>query len=224
MMRISESSAYSYYNKLRACVREATALGHINQNPFDLVKGISQPDTYREFLTKEELIRLVNTATPTEAMKNSTLFSALTGMRMGDIMDLTWERIQHSDTMGYFVRFSMNKTKSEETLPISDEAMTLLGEPSKVLEDRVFPDYNFRLHYSELQRWLQKAGILKKITFHNFRHTFATLQLAEGTDIYTVSKLLGHKNIHTTQIYGKVMDKTKTEAMNRIHLLSLIHI
>ncbi len=218
MMRISESSAYSYYNKLRACVREATALGHINQNPFDLVKGISQPDTYREFLTKEELIRLVNTSTPTEAMKNSTLFSALTGMRMGDIMDLTWERIQHSDTMGYFVRFSMNKTKSEETLPISDEAMTLLGEPSKVLEDRVFPDYNFRLHYSELQRWLQKAGILKKITFHNFRHTFATLQLAEGTDIYTVSKLLGHKNIHTTQIYGKVMDKTKTEAVNRLHL------
>jgi len=133
-------------------------------------------------------------------------------------MDLTWERIQHSDTMGYFVRFSMNKTKSEETLPISDEAMTLLGKPSEVLEDRVFPDYNFRLHYSELQRWLQKAGILKKITFHNFRHTFATLQLAEGTDIYTVSKLLGHKNIHTTQIYGKVMDKTKTEAVNRLHL------
>ena len=218
LMRISDSSAYSYYNKLRACVREATAMGHVKQNPFDLVKGISQPETYREFLTKEELIRLANTSTPTEAMKNSCLFSALTGMRMGDIMSLTWSKVQHSESMGYFVRFSMNKTKSEETLPLSNEAIALLGAPSDSHESFVFPGYNFNAHYSELQRWLQKAGITKKITFHNFRHTFATLQLAEGTDIYTVSKLLGHKNIHTTQIYGKVMDKTKTEAMGRIHL------
>ena len=218
LMRISDSSAYSYYNKLRACVREATAMGHVKQNPFDLVKGISQPETYREFLTKEELIRLANTSTPTEAMKNSCLFSALTGMRMGDIMSLTWSKVQHSESMGYFVRFSMNKTKSEETLPLSNEAIALLGAPSDSPESFVFPGYNFNAHYSELQRWLQKAGITKKITFHNFRHTFATLQLAEGTDIYTVSKLLGHKNIHTTQIYGKVMDKTKTEAMGRIHL------
>ena len=98
-------------------------------------------------------------------------------MRMGDIMDLTWERIQHSDTMGYFVRFSMNKTKSEETLPISDEAMTLLGEPSKVLEDRVFPDYNFRL---PLQRapamaskgWYSQENNLSQFPSH-LRH-FAT--------------------------------------------------
>jgi integrase len=193
-------------------------MGHVKQNPFDLVKGISQPETYREFLTKEELIRLANTSTPTEAMKNSCLFSALTGMRMGDIMSLTWSKVQHSESMGYFVRFSMNKTKSEETLPLSNEAIALLGAPSDSPESFVFPGYNFNAHYSELQRWLQKAGITKKITFHNFRHTFATLQLAEGTDIYTVSKLLGHKNIHTTQIYGKVMDKTKTEAMGRIHL------
>ena len=218
LMRISDSSAYSYYNKLRACVREATAMGHVKQNPFDLVKGISQPETYREFLTKEELIRLAHTSTPTEAMRNSCLFSALTGMRMGDIMSLTWSKIQHSESMGYFLRFSMNKTKSEETLPLSEEAFALLGAPSDSPESSVFPEYNFSAHYSELQRWLQKAGITKKITFHNFRHTFATLQLAEGTDIYTVSKLLGHKNIHTTQIYGKVMDKTKTEAMGRIHL------
>ncbi|WP_421753577.1 tyrosine-type recombinase/integrase [Croceimicrobium sp.] len=217
MMRISESSAYSYYNKLRACVREATALGYVKQNPFDLVKGISQPEVYREFLTKEELIRLANSETRSDAMKRSCLFSALTGMRMGDIMSLTWEKIQYSDATGYFVRFNMNKTKAEETLPLSEEAILLLGEPT-FPEDKIFGDYNFKLHYSELQRWLQKSGITKKITFHNFRHTFATLQLAEGTDIYTVSKLLGHKNIHTTQIYGKVMDKTKTEAMNRIHL------
>jgi integrase len=104
-----------------------------------------------------------------------------------------------------------------ETLPISDEAVSLLGtyEESEVC---IFGDYNFQRDYANLNRWLQKAGIRKKITFHNFRHTFATLQLAEGTDIYTVSKLLGHKHIHTTQIYGKVMDTTKTKAMQSIQL------
>lgn len=220
MMRISNSSAYSYYNKLRACVREATALGKVRQNPFDLVKGISQPEVYREFLTKEELKRLLNTTTKTQELKTSTLFSALTGMRMGDICDLKWSQVQFSENLGYFLRFSMKKTKSEETLPLSNEAYALLGPPSENPEEKVFGSFQFKTHYRELQRWLQKAGVTKKITFHNFRHTFATLQLAEGTDIYTVSKLLGHKNIHTTQIYGKVMDKTKADAMNRLSIIS----
>ncbi len=66
--------------------------------------------------------------------------------------------------------------------------------------------------------WLQDAGITKNITFHSFRHTFATLQLEMGIDLYTVSKMLGHKSIKTTQIYAKVVDKAKAEAAGRIKL------
>lgn len=66
--------------------------------------------------------------------------------------------------------------------------------------------------------WIESAGLSKKISFHNFRHSYATLQLANGTDIYTVSKLLGHKNVSTTQIYTKILDKNKIEAANRIKL------
>jgi len=66
--------------------------------------------------------------------------------------------------------------------------------------------------------WLKDAGIEKNITFHSFRHTYATLQLEFGTELYTVSKLLGHRSIKTTQIYAKVKDKLKAEAAGRIKL------
>jgi site-specific recombinase XerD len=69
-----------------------------------------------------------------------------------------------------------------------------------------------------LKKWLETNGIKKKITFHCFRHTFATLQLSSGTDIYTVSKMLGHTNVKTTQIYAKVVDKKKEKAANAIKL------
>ena len=64
----------------------------------------------------------------------------------------------------------------------------------------------------ELKRWAVRAGITKDITFHSGRHTFAVMMLDLGADIYTVQKLLGHKELHTTQIYAKVMDKKKQEA------------
>ena len=216
-MRISQNSCYTYYNKLRATVRESMVYGHMISNPFDAVKGIQQPETYREFLTKEELLKLYNTPNESDFLKRTCIFSALTGLRLGDVTKLRGDQIQHSKNLGYFIRFTQSKTKGMETLPISDEALGLLGDYEESSE-RIFGDYNFQRDYAHLKRWLQSAGIRKKITFHNFRHTFATLQLAEGTDIYTVSKLLGHKHIHTTQIYGKVMDTTKTKAMQSIQL------
>nr|WP_255485165.1 tyrosine-type recombinase/integrase [Mucilaginibacter sp. X5P1] len=65
-------------------------------------------------------------------------------------------------------------------------------------------------------RWLAKAGINKNITFHCFRHTYATLQLEFGTDVYAVSKMLGHKHIKTTQVYAKVVDRKKNQTRNKI--------
>ncbi len=103
-------------------------------------------------------------------------------------------------------------------MPISEQAYTLLGERRGENEK-----FFCRLVYSaytnkQLFQWLKEAGITKKITFHCFRHTFATLQLTKGTDIYTVSKMLGHREIKTTQIYAKVVDDAKREAANKIKL------
>ena len=109
---------------------------------------------------------------------------------------------------------SQKKTGGIETLPISQQAVDLLGDRSQVKPfEGIFYDTRVR---NNIKKWMTAAGITKKITFHSFRHTFATLQLSAGTDIYTVSKLLGHKAVATTQIYAHVMDEKKREAVNRI--------
>ena len=102
-------------------------------------------------------------------------------------------------------------------MPISEQAFSLLGERGKPT-NKVFDGLNDRDRYYWFQLWISKAGITKQINFHGLRHTFATLQLSKGTDIYTVSKMLGHSNVRTTQIYAKVINQTKRDAADKIKL------
>jgi site-specific recombinase XerD len=101
--------------------------------------------------------------------------------------------------------------------PVSESVLSIINLQPKQNE-LVFGELKYSEITRPLKKWLSDSGITKKISFHNFRHTYATLQLANGTDIYTVSKLLGHKNVSTTQIYTKIMDKNKIIAANRINL------
>ncbi|MBP8041639.1 MAG: site-specific integrase [Bacteroidales bacterium] len=216
--KISENTAYSYFNKFKACLNEAVHEGLLPDNPIHRIKSMKQPETYREFLTLEELQKLAKTPCEHDVLKRAALFSALTGMRFGDIYVLKWKQIQHSLNNGYFIRFTQRKTKGMEVLPITEEAYSLCGIKDDS-ESKVFSGLRYSATLNQvLLRWILSAGISKKVTFHCFRHTFATLQLSMGTDIYTVSKLLGHKDISTTQIYAKVIDRTKNDAVQRIHI------
>jgi site-specific recombinase XerD len=103
-------------------------------------------------------------------------------------------------------------------MPISEQAYSFLGE-RKQPNDKVFEGLTYSAYSNKhLATWIGLAGITKDITFHSFRHTYATLQLSQGTSIYTVSKMLGHRELKTTQIYAKVMDKAKREATDKIKL------
>jgi len=82
--------------------------------------------------------------------------------------------------------------------------------------DFIFPLTHEGTVNDTLQHWAKVAGITKHISFHAARHTHATMMLTLGADLYTVSKLLGHKNIATTQIYAKIVDKKKEEAIGLI--------
>ena len=70
-----------------------------------------------------------------------------------------------------------------------------------------------------LKSWAKRAGITKAVTLHTARHTYATMLLTKGADLYTVSKLLGHSEVATTQIYAKIVDSKKAEAVNLLNNL-----
>ncbi len=215
---LSQNSAVSYFNKLKAALKQAYKDGYLKNDLNAKIEPIKQAETRRNFLTIEELNSLVKTECNNPLLKRAALFSALTGLRFSDIKNLVWGAIHHSTENGYTVQFTQQKTKGVEVLPISQQAFSLLGEP-KEPTNKVFEGLNYSAYENKhLYQWIGAAGITKDITFHCFRHTFATLQLSKGTDIYTVSKMLGHRELKTTQIYAKVLDLTKREAADKIQL------
>jgi len=214
--RLAQNSVYSYFNKLRAAINKAYELRLIDRNPLRAVKAVKQEDSKREYLTLEELKKLSEIPCRYDVLKRAFLFSALTGLRWSDINKLTWSEIQNSEQIGRTIVFKQKKTKGQEYLPMAEQAFSLLGERGAP-DERVFVGLKYSAYMNvELSKWVMKAGITKDITFHCARHTNATLLLTSGTDLYTVSKLLGHKDIKTTQIYAKIIDEKKRQAVNSI--------
>ena len=215
---LAQNSAVSYFNKLKATLKQAYKDGYLPSDLNGKIQPVKQAETQRNFLTIEELNSLVKTECNNPLLKRAALFSALTGLRFSDIKNLVWGELEYIDGNGYFIKFKQQKTKGVEMMPISEQAYSLLGE-RKEPTDKVFEGLTYSAYENKhLYQWIGAAGITKDITFHCFRHTFATLQLSNGTDIYTVSKMLGHRELKTTQIYAKIIDQTKREAADKIQL------
>ncbi|MCO6164507.1 site-specific integrase [Flavobacterium sp. NRK F7] len=215
--RISINTASSYYKNFIYVLKQAYKRNFISINLAEDAKYIKEEETHREYLTEEELTALWKTPIKDEKVKHMALFSALTGLRFIDVTNLTWKDVFNDKHQGYYIQFREQKTKNIKNHPISETAYNILKSQDNS-EDLIFGNIKYSQITRPLKLWLQDANITKKISFHNFRHSYATLQLANGTDIYTVSKLLGHKNVATTQIYTKILDKNKIEAANRINL------
>ena len=217
---ISQTTASTYFSILKAALKQAFIDEFLSTDIAAKVKNIPPNNVRRNYLTEAELNQLANTPCDITVLKRAALFSALTGLRHCDIQKLRWSEVQ-KDGDSYRLNFTQQKTKEVEYMPISEQAYKLCGEPKEPCR-LVFEDLTDAAWISKpLQRWLVAAGITRKITFHCFRHTFATLQLANGTDIYTVSKMLGHTNVKTTQIYAKVVNEKKEQAANAIKIAGL---
>lgn len=210
--RVSQNSAQSYFNVLKNALHSALEEQLLEYNGAFKVTAPKMVNPVREFLTEDELVKLKDEECRYPVLKKAFFFSVLTGLRWSDIQNLTWKNVVDEKEQSYLV-FKVQKTREAERLPIRQDARQLIGERLSS-EDRVFIGLKYSAwHNVELTRWMMRAGITKKITFHCARHTHATLLLNKGVDIYTVSKMLGHKEVRTTQIYAKLVNETKVKAV-----------
>jgi integrase len=217
---LANNSKCSYFAKFRASLNQAVKDKIINGNPAVETGNFKQEDTERQYLTLDEVRLLAQTECRYDVLKRAFLFSCLTGLRWSDCHNLTWKDIQDIPN-GCRVHFKQQKTKGQQYLDINNQARELMLEQGKA-DERVFKGLAYSDYFNvALQLWVLKAGINKQITFHCARHTFAVLQLTIGTDIYTLSKMLGHKDLKTTQIYAKIIDSKISEAMHKIPNINL---
>lgn len=214
-VRLSQNAQCNYWRKFACTLNTAVKEGIIAKNPLRGIEGVKEGNPERIYLTLAELKRMIATPCRNAELRRAFLFSCLTGLRISDIRKMTWKEI---GTCGEFTRitFAQQKTKEQEYLDISKDAASLLGERGNP-SDLVFRDLRID-HYSrnELRAWALDAGVSKHIVFHTGRHTFAVVMLELDTDIYTLQKLLGHRELRTTQRYAEVLDKKKQEAVARI--------
>ena len=211
---ISSGTASTYFNKVRAVINEAFTKEIISKNPLKQVKGITVIPSERVYLGLDELRVLVKTDCRYDILKNAFLFSCLTGLRWSDINKLDWSEI--SEFNGNMrITFNQKKTSNLQYLELSPQAYSLLNGFEQ--KGRVFQSLKYSAYMNvELLRWALAAGISKHVTFHTGRHTFAVSLITQGVDIYTLSKLMGHSEVKTTQVYADIIDSVRKEAMHKI--------
>jgi integrase len=214
---LATNTAAAYFIKFKIALKSAYRYGYLPKNINQDLKGIKEVETRREFLTFDELNTLVSTPCTNDLLKRAALFSALTGLRHSDIIKMKWEEIQEKDGL-FTLKYTIQKTNKYQELPISTQAVQLCGE-RKAPDGLVFEGLQYSAYANKaLAQWIGVAGITRNVTFHCFRHTFATLQLASGTQITTIQKMLGHKDLATTMVYAKTLEEAKREASEKIKL------
>ena len=223
--RVTDGTLHNYYRCVNSALNAAVRAEHIKVNPFNLLDPsdkIHKPESKREYLTIDEVRTLI--ATPIKSrsefnasIKSAYLFSCFCGLRISDVRALTWGNVI-CDRGPYRLEVVMKKTKDPIYLPLSNEAMRWLPERGgKTAADKVFDLPCFSQINDRLKAWAKSAGIDKKMTFHTARHTFATMMLTLGADLYTTSKLLGHADVKMTQVYAKIVNRKKDEAVNLVN-------
>jgi len=212
---LSTNTICVYFSTIKILLNEAVRQGIIAVNPIARLKASETPkriETQRAHLSIEELRLLADTPCKSDNDKRMFLFSCFTGLRWSDVCRVTWRMISEGK-----IEIVMKKTERLVVVPISENAKKWLPERNGAsLDACVYEKKNPKMVNDNIHEWIKNAGINKNVSFHVARHTFATLALTYGADLYTVSKLLGHQSIAITQIYAKIVDKKKEEAVNLI--------
>lgn len=217
---LNPSSAGVYFAAVVSTLQQACCDGLIDENPARRLsaeerKVLKGPGPRHTHLTIEEIkaLQAVDHRHGQDTLA-AFLFACFTGLRFSDVVTLRHTDIKTEDERRYIVK-TMVKTRRHIVIPLSACAERWLPRPPAHDDSLVFCLPTFRWVEICLKRMARDAGIVKALTFHSSRHTFATLQITLGSDLYTVSRLLGHRNIRSTQIYADIVAQKKLEAVFR---------
>lgn len=215
--KLAKNTASSYFNKVRAALNEAFREGIIRDNPVQRVKSVKAENTQRTYLTLDEVRAMTKAECRYDVLKRAFLFSCTTGLRWSDIQKLTWKEIEEFQDGHYRIIFKqaklLNAGNSLVYLDLPDSAVKLMGERQDKAE-RVFKGLKYSSYTNvALLHWAMLAAVQKHVTFHVGRHTFAVAQLNRGVDIYSLSRLLGHSELRTTEIYADILESRRVTAM-----------
>jgi len=229
LRNVSQNTANGYLSLLRAKVIQAE---EVDKGVFTKFKMPQMQETTPTTLEAWEVEALARTPYPQHPhLRLAFLFSCFTGLRKSDIYNLLWSEISHdrgkSGAECYYMNLKPLKTQKTTgkilKVPLTSAAIAILEELKKegVKSGKVFDRLpSDRNACTLLKIWAAKAGIKKNVHFHAGRHSFATIGLTYGIDIYSVSKLLGHSNVRTTERYAKMVDEKKRVEVKKLPTLS----
>lgn len=218
--KLSQFSCVSYFGCFRGALNAAVREDIIGENPVNKLntdEKIRMPESKREFLTIDEVKTLIGTPCRREDIKSAFLFSCYCGLRISDVLALKWKNVDCTGEQ-WRINIIIQKTRQPLYLPLSMQARKWMPERDGATEDDpVFATLPCEDTCNvQIKPWVKEAGITKHVTYHVSRHTFATMMLTLGADLYTVCKLLGHTDVKTTQIYAKIINKKKDDAIGLI--------
>lgn len=220
---LSGNTKLVFQTTLNTMLNYAVKKGLLLRNPFyeiEVKEKFGKVPSDRTFLTIEEVNSMAKAATRSPGTKQTFMFCCFTGLRHGDMATLRWKDIRKTDEGEVIFVPSMQKTKHPVIVPLGQQAKSWMPERPKDASDQlVFPNApKLGAANRALKTMAKRAGINKLVTFHTSRHTsrhtFATMTMTAGTDIYTTSKLLGHTSVHTTEIYADVVMEKKADAVS----------
>lgn len=207
--------ASSYYNRFKKMIKHAYRKRLMKESILDLVqKRVKGKAAKKDILTLDELKALAATPTESSEVRRAFLFSCVTGLRWIDVTALQWVNINLKEKT---MNLKQSKTGEEIGTPLNDTAIKLLGKPGKP-ESKVFALPTANGANKTVKAWVKRAGIAKKITWHNARHSFGTNLIYNDVDVLTASKLLGHTSLKHTQRYVDTANEMKQRATNKVNI------
>ena len=210
---LSYNTSIKFLQFTKKITLRAIRAGWLKIDPFDGM-SLTLKETDRPYLTEEELVRIEKMEFKIkrlELVKDLFLFACYTGLAYSDVKKLHKAEIEKSPNGMWWIRTRRQKTNERSQIPLLAPAMQVIRKYSDLkslnAEDKVLPVLSNQKLNSYLKEVADFSGIQKKLTFHAARHTFATtVTLSNGVPIESVSKMLGHTNLRTTQHYARIVD------------------